>query len=624
EYFWRVRASSSIGEGEWSDTTSFTTIIEKSEVTQLLSPVNDTTDVSITPTLTWSSAERAEDYQVQASTDSTFETILYDVSEIDSLNYQMETLDFNTVYYWRLKASNVGGESDWSENWSFFTEYALDKPVAETPINEAIDVEIPARFEWKPIDGADDYLLQLSKDENFESEIGLSEHTDAELQTTQNRLAKSISEKSWNISQTVEGLDFSTKYFWRVKAINNEGHSSWSQTQFFTTQDAPIEGIVNLTSPSHNSEDVDFPVELTWDEFTEAKYYNLELSESPAFDATISVRDLEATSFETSQLSDTTTYYWRVRASVDEQLTAWSAIWSFKTVLGIPEVPTWTPENEAEDVSQTPFISWGSSKRATTFDFQISKADDFSEIIFEAENLESTNIKIENKLESRTKYYWHVRANNQSGSSNWSETLSFITVLEKPDSVQLLIPQKDEWYPIDNPYFEWTSSEQADEYVFHLSKEEDFESFVLDTIITAPDTSFTMDEYLEADVFYYWRVKAANESGESEWSEVFDFLGNGGLSTETETLPTEFTLQQNYPNPFNPTTQIRYGIPNAAEVRLEVFNMLGQKVSTLVKERKSAGWHNATFDASELSSGFYIYRIQAGEFISTKKLLLIK
>jgi len=91
-----------------------------------------------------------------------------------------------------------------------------------------------------------------------------------------------------------------------------------------------------------------------------------------------------------------------------------------------------------------------------------------------------------------------------------------------------------------------------------------------------------------------------------------------------EEQPERFSLQQNYPNPFNPSTVISYSLPQASDVRLEVFNLLGQRVSLLVNGRVQSGQHTATFRSGNLSSGIYIYRLQADGFTQTRKMLLIK
>ncbi len=87
---------------------------------------------------------------------------------------------------------------------------------------------------------------------------------------------------------------------------------------------------------------------------------------------------------------------------------------------------------------------------------------------------------------------------------------------------------------------------------------------------------------------------------------------------------TQFSLKQNYPNPFNPSTTIYYDLAKASTVKLEVYNVLGQKVSTLVNSRQLKGAYQVVFDGANLTSGVYFYKIEAGEFSSVKKMLLVK
>jgi hypothetical protein len=95
-------------------------------------------------------------------------------------------------------------------------------------------------------------------------------------------------------------------------------------------------------------------------------------------------------------------------------------------------------------------------------------------------------------------------------------------------------------------------------------------------------------------------------------------------NVEDEIQPLTFQLKQNYPNPFNPSTKINYQISQNDFVSLKVYNILGNEVTTLVNENKPAGSYEVNFDASLLSSGTYFYKLQAGSFVETKKMILLK
>jgi hypothetical protein len=98
---------------------------------------------------------------------------------------------------------------------------------------------------------------------------------------------------------------------------------------------------------------------------------------------------------------------------------------------------------------------------------------------------------------------------------------------------------------------------------------------------------------------------------------------------ESPTLPTTFALEQNYPNPFNPTTTIQFALPRSGQVRLEIYNTLGQLVTILASEQLAAGTYSVAWDGSDIwgnqvASGVYLYRLQANDFVSTRKMLLLK
>ncbi|MEJ2506368.1 MAG: T9SS type A sorting domain-containing protein, partial [Ignavibacteriaceae bacterium] len=104
-------------------------------------------------------------------------------------------------------------------------------------------------------------------------------------------------------------------------------------------------------------------------------------------------------------------------------------------------------------------------------------------------------------------------------------------------------------------------------------------------------------------------------------SPVVDAVDNGNGNS---LLPTVYSLSQNYPNPFNPTTTIKFGIPKAGDVSLAVYDILGRKVAELINGNLTAGYHTVNFNATNLASGVYFYRIEAGDFVSVKKLMLLK
>jgi hypothetical protein len=110
--------------------------------------------------------------------------------------------------------------------------------------------------------------------------------------------------------------------------------------------------------------------------------------------------------------------------------------------------------------------------------------------------------------------------------------------------------------------------------------------------------------------------------GSGVWSRPLSEITS--VQSTSSVLPTEFKLQQNYPNPFNPTTNIKFDVAKMGNVKIAVFDVTGREVQMLVNESMNPGTYEVTFDGSKLTSGIYFYKISVGDFIDTKRMLMVK
>jgi len=149
-----------------------------------------------------------------------------------------------------------------------------------------------------------------------------------------------------------------------------------------------------------------------------------------------------------------------------------------------------------------------------------------------------------------------------------------------------------------------------------------FNPIDLNSGIDLTKLSFSSKRF-DASKQYYYRVKYRDHNLKwSGWSNSTTF--NVATDIKDNTIPTVYALDQNFPNPFNPVTKINYQLPKNSFVMLIVYDVLGKQVASLVNEEQAAGVYQTTFDGSGLSSGIYFYKIQAGDFVETKKLVLMK
>lgn len=214
--------------------------------------------------------------------------------------------------------------------------------------------------------------------------------------------------------------------------------------------------------------------------------------------------------------------------------------------------------------------------------------------------------------------------------------VDYIPFLMTPDTIAPPIPPEGiDTVEIGDDYVSiyWLSSPIGDLAGYRVYYGTDSTGFAYsDTVDVGFDTTYTLANLIPGELFYVIVTCYDNYGNESWYSLRLEVIAGPSVAVEEESevgLPCGFSLGQNHPNPFNPSTRIDYSVPAKSHVAIEVFNILGNKVVTLVDEEKAAGdyriqWDGVDADGFRVSSGIYLYHFRAGAYSESKKMLLLK
>lgn len=233
-------------------------------------------------------------------------------------------------------------------------------------------------------------------------------------------------------------------------------------------------------------------------------------------------------------------------------------------------------------------------------------------------------------------YAWGANSSYQLGDDSTTNALTPVKVLFSIPAPPVVLvapgivgPATGDTLAVSDSALVWMSVPLATSYGVQIASDSAFTNVVVDSMVKM-DTTLVIENMLgiklNPQTKYFWRVVAKNSSSTSAFSSIWSFITPTptAIQNRGNGLPKTFALLQNYPNPFNPTTVIKYALPKAANVSLSVYNVLGQKVATLVDERQSAGYYEVNFNADRYASGVYFYVFRAGSFSAAHKMMLLK
>ena len=520
-YYWRVKATNSND----SDTSSYSAVrsFTTCSAPTLDYPNNDMIyTTTVRPTVSWNTITGVGSYILEWDTVSSFSSPKSFTTTSTSVN--INGLLFGTTYYWRVKAtnSNDSDTSNYSEVRNFTT---CSAPILSSPSNGMVYTSmVRPSVSWNSITGAGSYILEWDTVPSFSSTMFRTYTTSS-------------------TSIYINGLLYSTKYYWRVKATNTNDSdtSSYSEVWNFTTA-----GTVTLSSPTNNPSPTGRFYSrqyLRWNTLPGSSEYMIQLDTTSDFSSSVlrnvsvSISSTNTDSYYEKCVYDLyygTMYYWRVCAISSVDTTDWSETWQFHTM---DDVQLFSPSDTSANgtyFTRQEFV-WKNSFGSTLYIIQLDTTPSFSSGLLQtytstnANSNEDTYLgKYISDMRYGTMYYWRVCSANAVDTSGWSATWRFHTI----DWVALYYLPNDTSSTVGyytRQELEWKNSKGSKAYILQLDTVPSFDSGLLRSIDVSSSTTNT-DTYIYKYVsdmrygtMYYWRVCAINNADTSGWSNTWQF-----------------------------------------------------------------------------------------------------
>ena len=449
--------------------------------------------------ISWKKVTNATNYKIQLSIDSLFTNLTKDtlVGNVDKISINLSSFK---KYFLRIKAIGNGIESVWSNLRTF--ETVISKPLNSIPKNNAYYININDTLKWTSVIGAKKYFVQVSNDVSFANMNIVFEKT---IDTNISIMSKLLN---------------SQKYYWRVKSLRDTTGSEFSTIGIFNTK---LYSIL-LSTPVNNEKYFKINNDLIWEKNSNLQQYQIEVSENQDFKNLIfTEKNIIDNRIKSKNLKYNTLYYWRIKAYDSNNGSDWSATFNFITELNTPNLEQ--PINKQENVDLNTKLKWQKVVGSSKYNLQLSNNINFDKVLIdtliESKANSENSIEIGN-LNLLTHYYWRVKAINDYGQTEFSEIFSFKTsnklILNSPN---LLLPENNFILTSNNVKFEWTKESLAKKYQLQISKINNFNEILLDTILEINSLSYNN---LEKNIKYYWRIKSITNEISSDWSNIRNFI----------------------------------------------------------------------------------------------------